>query len=533
MELNCTRPGCPRPHNVFPDLANSKTVKTVNQKFCTACGMPLILAGRYLPQRLLGKGGFGAAYLAIDRFSPALRTCVVKIFQPDGDLSAQQMDLAQGLFEREAEALEQLGNAHPQIPDMLAFFPLQVPSMQAGKVQELFYLVQEYIDGQSLEEELEQKGPLSEADVREILLNVLRILTFVHDRDAIHRDIKPSNIMRDRKGKIYLLDFGAVKQVTQSAGKAANTSTGIYSPGYAPPEQMQGGAVYPATDLYALAVTVLVLLTGKEPTELYDSFSGQWDYQKHVSVSSGLAEVLEKMLQPTPRDRFASATATGAALTSVTSSSTPSAHPAASPSAQISPPTVPPPNRSVAPAPGTALQTPGPSSPQTSQSTPQPPPVAPPSPPTAPASPAASPPPAQPASQPAPPQPVAASSSKPTRVPFSLRELLVHSAFTGVQGSALAIAIASFGLTIAVGAGGWLLLLGGIVALQYRRVIEGADLWIIAGLSILLMVIIRPLTRILEGDLLTALVIIVVSGLVAVAVALLFQILFRLLRSLL
>ncbi len=529
MELNCTRPGCPRPHNVFPDLADSKTVKTVNQKFCTSCGMPLILAGRYLPQRLLGKGGFGAAYLAIDRFSPALRTCVVKIFQPDGDLSTAQLDLAQGLFEREAEALEQLGNAHPQIPDMLAFFPLQVPSMQAGKVQELFYLVQEYIDGQSLEEELEQKGPFSEADAREILLNVLKILSFVHDRDAIHRDIKPSNIMRDRKGKIYLLDFGAVKQVTQSAGKAANTSTGIYSPGYAPPEQMQGGAVYPATDLYALAVTVLVLLTGKEPAELYDSFSGQWDYQKYGSISPELAEVLEKMLQTTPRDRFASAVEAGTALTSVTSPFAIPAPPSSPPSsAPVSPPTASPPAQAPAQAtPSTALQSPSPAKPKASQVKTPPTPSAAPSPPMGNQSAA------QPIQQPARSQPVAGSSSKPARVPFSLRELLVHSAFTGVQGSALAIAIASLGLTIAVGAGGWLLLLGGLIALQYRRVIEGADLWIIAGLSILLMVIIRPLIRALEGDLITALVIIGVSGLVAVAVALLFQILFRLLRRLL
>lgn len=123
MEILCTRPGCPRPQNVFADLDNSTTLRTAQQKYCTCCGMPLILAGRYLPSRLLGQGGFGAAFLARDRYTTTMRQCVVKQFQPSGNLTQQQLELAQTLFEREAAVLEDLGNRHEQIPDLYAFSP--------------------------------------------------------------------------------------------------------------------------------------------------------------------------------------------------------------------------------------------------------------------------------------------------------------------------------------------------------------------------------------------------------------------------
>lgn len=127
MELYCTRPGCPRPQNYFGNLDDSATLKIV-QQFCTSCGMPLILVGRYLPLKLLGKGGFGAAFLARDRYTPGMRQCVVKQFQPPGNLTSAQMDIAQRLFEREAEVLEKIGNKHDQIPDLFAFFELTVPN---------------------------------------------------------------------------------------------------------------------------------------------------------------------------------------------------------------------------------------------------------------------------------------------------------------------------------------------------------------------------------------------------------------------
>ncbi|MBE9143519.1 serine/threonine-protein kinase [Planktothrix mougeotii] len=305
MKLYCTRPGClGADRNNFTDLEDQMTLKTVQQKFCTTCGMPLILDGRYLPERLLGKGGFGTAFLAKDRRSPTLKYCVVKQFQPSSDFNPQQLATAQMLFEREAHVLEQLGNKHPQIPDLFAYFPLEAPGWHSSKPQQFFYIVQEYINGENLETELAAKGQFSEAEVQEVLEEILKILEFVHDHDVIHRDIKPSNIMRDRQGRLHLLDFGAVKQVTQSPG---GTSTGIYSLGFAPPEQMRGYTVFPSTDLYALAATCLVLLTGKEPQELFDSYSDQWKWKQFVSVSDELAAILDKMLLPTPSDRFGSA----------------------------------------------------------------------------------------------------------------------------------------------------------------------------------------------------------------------------------
>ncbi|MEB3268704.1 MAG: serine/threonine-protein kinase, partial [Leptolyngbya sp.] len=302
MEIVCTRPSCSRPENQFADLDHGDTVKTVQQKFCTACGMPLILSGRYLTEKLLGKGGFGAAYLARDRYTPTMRPCVVKLFQPSGDLSPAQMQVAQSLFEREAAVLEDLGNRHRQIPDLYAFFPLIVPGRQPGSQEEFFYLVQEFIDGEDLEQELARRGAFSQAEVLSILVEMLKVLDFVHQNGTIHRDIKPSNIMRHRDGRLYLLDFGAVKQVTSA--QAGSQSTGIYSMGFAPPEQMAGGAVYPATDLYALAVTCITLLTGKATSDLYDSYNNTWAWQAHAQVNPAIAAILDRMLLPSPNQRY-------------------------------------------------------------------------------------------------------------------------------------------------------------------------------------------------------------------------------------
>ncbi|MEO1592427.1 MAG: 4-Cys prefix domain-containing protein, partial [Cyanobacteria bacterium J06632_22] len=195
MQLYCTRPNCTKPINPFPQLS-SATIQTAQQKYCTTCGMPLILCGRYLPEKLLGQGGFGAAFYARDRFTPTQRACVVKLFQPSSQLSSQQLQVAQGLFEREAAVLEKLGNQHPQIPDLYAFFPLVVPGQQPGSTTEFFYLVQEFIEGEDLEQRLEREGPLPEAEVKAIVMDTLKILNFVHENGAIHRDIKPSNLMQ-------------------------------------------------------------------------------------------------------------------------------------------------------------------------------------------------------------------------------------------------------------------------------------------------------------------------------------------------
>ncbi len=433
MEIYCTRPGCLRPQNSFTDLDDTTTLKTIQQKFCTTCGMPLILDGRYLPVRLLGQGGFGAAFLARDRRTPAMRTCVVKQFQPAGDLSPQQLAIAQTLFDREAEVLDRLGNKHPQIPDLLAFFPLESSSKIPGKKDQFFYLVQEFIDGQNLEEELQAKGKFSEEQVREVFVEILKILSFVHENETIHRDIKPSNIMRSQtNGRLYLLDFGAVKQVAQSPSiTGSGRSTGIYSMGFAPPEQMAGRTVFPATDLYALAVTCIMLLTAKEPQELFDAYSNKWNWRSQGTVSDRLADILDRLLISTPSQRFQSAQEVLAALDS--------------PPAPL--PSTPP----VPAAPIAALSLPSPIS------------------------------------------PAPAAISPPSVAHFSTLEVLRGAAFTGFEGGLLLIALRSLGLAPAIGTLAWLLILTALIFAQSRRFIEKYDLLILAVLTFGIVAFIPPL----------------------------------------
>lgn len=428
MEIICTRPNCPHPQNSFSDLDESSKLKTVQQKFCISCGMPLILAGRYLPIKLLGQGGFGAAFLAKDRFTPTMRECVVKQFQPSGNLSPNQLEKAQNLFEREAIVLERLGNKHPQIPDLFAFFPLIVPSIHQNKEEQYFYLAQELINGQDLEEELSIKGAFSEDEVRYILVEILKVLQFVHENNSIHRDIKPSNIMRDQEGKLFLLDFGAVKEVTASAGGGG--STGIYSQGYAPPEQMSGSQVFPATDLYALAVTCITLLSGKQPDQLYDPYNNCWNWRSQVtSVSDDLAQLFDIMLSNSVKDRFQSAEEILALLENP--------QPILKPQRPLTQPPITQP----------------------------------------------------PVSKPSVITPLDPSIPPVVITPqFSLFEIIGNSAFTGFEGGLLAIALSHLfkGIT-PISIGIWGMMVGGLVFLQYRRIIEKKDLPILAIISSIIM----------------------------------------------
>ncbi|HEY9607773.1 serine/threonine-protein kinase [Allocoleopsis sp.] len=487
MEIYCTRPSCPRPQNHFPDLDNKATLKTAQQKFCTACGMPLILVGRYLPSKLLGQGGFGAAFLARDRYTPAMRQCVVKQFQPSGDLNPQQLQIAQDLFEREAEVLEQLGSRHPQIPDLFAFFPLSVPKTQGGKEDQFFYLVQEFIDGQNLEEELNRKGQFSEAEALEVLREILNVLKFVHENGSIHRDIKPSNIMRDTNGRFYLLDFGAVKQVTTAAGAGGGRSTGIYSQGFAPPEQMAGAQVYPSTDLYALAVTVITLLTGKEAGELYDSYSNGWNWKLYAQVSNTVADVLDRMLLATPNQRFQSAQEVIDALTP-----RPASPPPPPPINPFPPPSPPPVQASTASTTMPPLTQPQSSQPVTTT--------------------------------PINPQPL---SGRPT---FSVLEIIGGAAFTGCEAGLLFTALRIVLGISSISIGLLIFIVGGLIFAQNRRILEGKDLPIIGVLTlggVLFLTVWKhiPIPYVIVSALFT--------GAGAIAITALFQLIYRLLRRLL
>ncbi len=281
----CLNPNCPNPQN--PDAT----------KFCLACGAKLLLRERYRALRPIGEGGFGRTFFAVDedRLNAA---CVIKQFLPQfqGTTALQK---ATELFKREAVQLFELGE-HPQIPSLYAYF----------EQDKRLYLVQEFVDGQNLLQELQQ-GAFSEQQIRELLLDLLPVLQFIHERGVIHRDIKPENILRRKKdGKLVLVDFGVAKQ--GSGSNLAKTGTRTGTQGYAPMEQLRGGQAYPASDLYSLGVTCIVLLTRKMPDELYDPVEGEWVWRSQLakqgrSVGDSLGKVLDKMLPDLVRDRYQSA----------------------------------------------------------------------------------------------------------------------------------------------------------------------------------------------------------------------------------
>jgi serine/threonine protein kinase len=452
MELYCTRPSCPKPKNFYADLDDPAVLKSTEQKYCTSCGMPLFLQGRYLTTRLLGEGGFGAAFLACDRLTPKLRPCVVKQFKPAMQLNAQQQEVAHNLFEKEAETLDQLGAESLHIPDLFAFFDLTIPNKATGQRDRLFYIVQEFIDGQTMEEAWGKGLQLSQPELVEMLTQLLPVLSFVHSHDVIHRDIKPSNIMRHKNGRFYLLDFGAIRDATKAGAK---TSTTIYSLGYAPPEQMAGQEVFFSSDLYALAATCVVLLTSKAPRDLFNSATNQWKWAQHAQVDGPIAQMLDKMLAPSPTDRFAAASDALQVLQAAIGGVTPNPT-----TTRIQPPApvTPPPPLPITTAPPPPLPI-------------QPPPIA-----------------------YNPPQPIAQRrSNSPSQPPFTLPEYLKGAVFTGFEGALLAIGLYQMPLPIVARGGLWLAIALLLIFLQSRRIIEKIDLLILGAISLLIVgLVVRP-----------------------------------------
>jgi len=262
--------------------------------FCQSCGRKLLLAERYRAIKLIGAGGFGRTLLAEDEYKPSKPLCVIKQFYPQGQNNAGK---AAELFQQEAVRLEQLGK-HSHIPELLAYF--EQDSRQ--------YIVQEFIDGQNLAEELAETGIFREKQIRSLLGDLLPVLQFIHEGQVIHRDIKPDNIIRRRlDGKLVLVDFGAAKYATGTA--LGKTGTTIGSAGYAAPEQTFGQAVF-ASDIYGLGVTCIHLLTDIEPFELYSAMESAFVWRHHLGnnpVSDQLGRVLDKMAQSVVKQRYKSA----------------------------------------------------------------------------------------------------------------------------------------------------------------------------------------------------------------------------------
>ncbi len=272
---------------------------------CQECGSKLLLVDRYRALRILGQGGFGRTFLAIDEFRPSKPRCVIKQFLPDVK-GKKALTKAAELFEREAMRLDELGR-HQQIPELLAFF----------NQEDRQYLIQEFIDGEDLAKELGTKGVFNEQQIRELLNDVLEALKFIHEHNVIHRDIKPENIIRRKKdGKLVLVDFGAAKEKDTNNNTSA-VGTIIGSLAYIAPEQAMGKAKF-ASDLYSLGATCIHLLTDIEPTELFDVNEGEWiwrDYLQDNEIDYELSHVLDKLVATATKKRFQSADEVLQALT--------------------------------------------------------------------------------------------------------------------------------------------------------------------------------------------------------------------------
>lgn len=294
-----------------------------------------VIQNRYRILSILGQGGFGRTYLAEDqnRFN---ELCAIKELIPPsaGDYALEK---SKELFQREAQVLYQI--QHPQVPQFQATFA------QDGR----FFIVQDYVNGKTYREQLEQLRSqgyvFSEAEIQELIAKLLPTLTYLHSKGIIHRDISPENIiLRERDQMPVLIDFGVVKELATKiqAPASSHQATTVGKVGFAPSEQMQTGKAFPNSDLYALAVTAIVLLTGREPQELLDERTMQWHWQRWASVSSSFANMLNRMLSYAPGDRYQSAAEVQQVMQSLNSA------------AAIQPPTVPPPSpisQPVAPSP--------------------------------------------------------------------------------------------------------------------------------------------------------------------------------------
>jgi serine/threonine protein kinase len=274
----CLNLQCHKPHN------------PAGNKFCQNCGSKLLLAERYRVLKPLGEGSISRTFLAED-IDQNNRHCVIKQMrghiQTIGDPLRQEMSRVKAL------------NHHPQIAKLLDYF--EQDSRQ--------YLIQEYIEGQNLAKQLEKEGEFEETEIRQILTEVVPVLHFIHSHQIIHRDIKPENLIRRQSNQqLVLVGFGAAKYATQTA--LAKTGTLIGSAEYAAPEQLMGRAIF-ASDLYSLGVTCIHLITQIHPFDLFDTVEGKWVWRDYAGnrISVELGQILDKMLQGSLNQRYASAKA--------------------------------------------------------------------------------------------------------------------------------------------------------------------------------------------------------------------------------
>lgn len=250
-----------------------------------------LLTGRYLILEKLGTGGFSETYLARDKYLPQHPLCVVKQLRLPVQ-SKLPIETAHQLFEAEAHLLGQLGQDYAQIPTLFAY----------AHEQDSAYLVQEYIEGDTLAAWVNLPKPFSPKKAIALLLQLLPVLSYIHSHGVIHCDITPSNLIyRRRDSKIVLIDFGAASKTTANQQAAL-----LGTPGYIPDEQCLGMPQI-SSDLYALGILMIHLLTKADPRQFkQDLISGELDWQHYLKTSlpANLMMILNRLVRSRVSDRY-------------------------------------------------------------------------------------------------------------------------------------------------------------------------------------------------------------------------------------
>ncbi|MEX0268653.1 protein kinase [Leptolyngbyaceae cyanobacterium UHCC 1019] len=282
------------------DLTNFRANVLSQTPLGRLCGTKQRFRDRYEILKILGRGGFGVTFLVRDVVLPGEPLCVIKQLCPKVS-DAIALQRARQRFQQEAKTLANLGS-HAQIPLLLDYFEAE------GE----FYLVQEFIRGNTLAKEVRRSGTFTETAVKQFLRELLPLLQYIHDNNVIHRDIKPPNLIRCKDdGRLVLIDFGAVKEhiaQTEESSLRHSTTQFVGTVGFAPPEQLASRPVY-SSDLYAVGITCLYLLSGKSPLDFdYEFMTGEVRWRDYVDVSDHLARVLSRMLKISAHERYHSAT---------------------------------------------------------------------------------------------------------------------------------------------------------------------------------------------------------------------------------
>lgn len=310
--LQCINPDCSKP--LLPWIGQQGSLSS-NNKYCPSCGVCLVLCDKYhVTHYISDEGGFGRVFLATNILN--LSKCAVKQRRNTLERGKRHENKSKELFEQEFQTLKRLSSQQHEnrIMKFIDYFshPLYFSnSIQKNRNSQYHYdyLITEFIDGETLEKELnndQSRKNFSDKEILDILQSIATDISILQDNNIIHRDIKPENIMRRKNDRsLVLIDFGGVKEITLT--NLNKTATRIYSEGYSPPEQSKKGQVNKTSDIYALGITCIHLLTGKPLSILYND-SNEFAWEVHTTNTNPyLLSILRKMIKIDPKERYQSA----------------------------------------------------------------------------------------------------------------------------------------------------------------------------------------------------------------------------------